>query len=215
MIVMIYIILGFFLGSIPFGLFVGKIWLGTDVRQQGSGNIGMTNVMRIGGKGPGVLTFVLDFLKGWLAVFLAASALNPEETQTQYTIIFLSAVAFSAVCGHIFSIFLHFKGGKGVSTLFGSLAALYFEIALICAIIWVLMFLLKKISSLSALTMLIIMPWLFLLMPWLKEVPFSGYQFIIMIALSGLMIYKHHENIVRLLKGKEGKLKVEESSGEK
>ena len=60
---MIYIILGFFLGSIPFGLIVGKIWLGTDVRQQGSGNIGMTNVMRIGGKGPGVLTFVLDFLK--------------------------------------------------------------------------------------------------------------------------------------------------------
>ncbi|HJL86558.1 MAG TPA: glycerol-3-phosphate acyltransferase, partial [SAR324 cluster bacterium] len=187
-------------------MFVGKIWLGTDVRQQGSGNIGMTNVMRIGGKGPGVLTFVLDFLKGWLAVFLAASALNPEETQTQYAIIWLSAVAVSAVCGHVWCVWGGGGGGKGVSTLFGSLAALYFEIALICAIIWVLMFLLKKISSLSALTMLIIMPWLFLLMPWIKEVPFSGYQFIIMIALSGLMIYKHQENIVRLLKGKEGKL---------
>ena len=78
---MLYIILGFFLGSIPFGLVVGKLWLGTDVRQQGSGNIGMTNVMRIGGKGPGILTFILDFAKGWLALFLAEMAIVPDETR--------------------------------------------------------------------------------------------------------------------------------------
>ena len=102
MVFILYIILGFFLGSIPFGLIVGKLWLGTDVRQQGSGNIGMTNVMRIGGKGPGILTFILDFAKGWLAVFLAGMTIIHDETDPSSPIVFLSLVAASAVCGHIF-----------------------------------------------------------------------------------------------------------------
>ncbi len=163
MVFILYIILGFFLGSIPFGLIVGKLWLGTDVRQQGSGNIGMTNVMRIGGKGPGILTFILDFAKGWLAVFLAGMTIIPDETDPSSPILFLSLVAASAVCGHIFSIFLHFRGGKG---------------------------------------------------PWVQNISFSGYQFMIMFALSGLMIYKHRENIGRLLSGQEGKLKSETRSEE-
>ena len=91
--------------------------------------------------------------------------------------------------------------------MFGSLAALQFEIALICGIIWVLMFMTKKISSLSALTMLVVMPWLFIILPWFQNISFSGYQFMIMVALSGLMIYKHRENIGRLLSGQEGKFK--------
>ena len=86
---------------------------------------------------------------------------------------------------------------------------------LICGIIWVLMFMTKKISSLSALTMLVVMPWLFIIVPWVQNIPFSGYQFMIMVALSGLMIYKHRENIVRLLSGQEGKLKSETRSEEK
>ena len=170
--------------------------------------------MRIGGKGPGILTFILDFAKGWLAVFLAGVAIIPDETDPSSSILFLSLVAASAVCGHIFSIFLHFRGGKGVSTMFGSLASLQFEIALICGIIWVLMFMTKKISSLSALTMLVVMPWLFIIVPWVQNISFSGYQFMIMFALSGLMIYKHRENIGRLLSGQEGKLKSETRSEE-
>ena len=98
--------------------------------------------------------------------------------------------------------------------MFGSLAALQFEIALICSIIWVLMFVTKKISSLSALTMLVVMPWLFIILPWFQNISFSGYQFMIMFALSGLMIYKHRENIGRLLNGQEGKLKSETRSEE-
>jgi len=170
--------------------------------------------MRIGGKGPGILTFILDFAKGWLAVFLAGITIIPDETDPSSPILFLSLVAASAVCGHIFSIFLHFRGGKGVSTMFGSLASLQFEIALICGIIWVLMFMTKKISSLSALTMLVVMPWLFIIVPWVQNISFSGYQFMIMFALSGLMIYKHRENIGRLLSGQEGKLKSETRSEE-
>ena len=98
--------------------------------------------------------------------------------------------------------------------MFGSLTSLQFEIALICGIIWVLMFIAKKISSLSALTMLVVMPWLFIILPWVQNISFSVYQFMIMVALSGLMIYKHQENIRRLLNGKEGKLKSETRSEE-
>ena len=98
--------------------------------------------------------------------------------------------------------------------MFGSLAALQFEISLICSIIWVLMFVTKKISSLSALTMLAVMPWLFIIVPWVQNISFSGYQFMIMVALSALMIYKHRENIGRLLSGQEGKLKSETRSEE-
>ena len=98
--------------------------------------------------------------------------------------------------------------------MFGSLVSLQFEIALICGIIWVLMFMTKKISSLSALTMLVVMPWLFIIVPWVQNISFSGYQFMIMFALSGLMIYKHRENIGRLLSGQEGKLKSETRSEE-
>ena len=98
--------------------------------------------------------------------------------------------------------------------MFGSLAALQFEIALICGFIWVLIFVTKKISSLSALTMLALMPWLFIIVPWVQNISFSGYQFMIMVALSGLMIYKHRENIGRLLSGQEGKLKSETRSEE-
>ena len=98
--------------------------------------------------------------------------------------------------------------------MFGSLTSLHFEIALICGIIWVLMFMTKKISSLSALTMLAVMPWLFIIVPWVQNISFSGYQFMIMFALSGLMIYKHRENIGRLLSGQEGKLKSETRSEE-
>ena len=98
--------------------------------------------------------------------------------------------------------------------MFGSLTSLEFEIALICGIIWVLMFMTKKISSLSALTMLAVMPWLFIFVPWVQNISFSGYQFMIMFALSGLMIYKHRENIGRLLSGQEGKLKSETRSEE-
>ena len=98
--------------------------------------------------------------------------------------------------------------------MFGSLASLQFEIALLCVIIWVLMFMTKKISSLSALTMLAVMPWLFIIVPWVQNISFSGYQFMIMFALSGIMIYKHRENIGRLLSGQEGKLKSETRSEE-
>ena len=208
MTIFLYILAFFLLGSVPFGWLVGKFWLGTDVRKEGSGNIGMTNVMRIGGRIPGIVTFLLDFGKGFLAVqltpIIAFSA--HEEVVTQE--VMLTLVGCIVVLGHVFSIFLKFRGGKGVSTLFGVLVALNLSIALIAGAIWISLFIWRRISSLSALTMLIILPWLFLLVPWMTEQIPSERQFLMMFALSSLLVYKHRGNILRLISGEERRLKT-------
>ena len=208
MIYFLCLLAAFLLGSVPFGLLVGKIWLGTDVRKEGSGNIGMTNVMRIGGRGPGIVTFLLDFGKGFLAVRLASldDVLLNKDDETR--MLMLTLVGCAVVLGHVYSVFLKFKGGKGVSTLFGILAALSLGIGLLAGAVWISMFLWKRVSSLSALTLLVVLPWLFLLIPWLTEQIPSLKQFFMIFALSALLIYKHKENISRLISGEEGKLKT-------
>ena len=196
----------FLLGSIPFGLLISRYWLKIDIREQGSGNIGMTNVMRVGGKLPGIITFLLDFGKGSLAVLLAQKAFPISEAVPEAQLLILTLAGIVVVCGHVFSVFLSFKGGKGISTLFGVLAVLYFSIALTVALVWVGILLWKKISSLSAICMLIVLPWLFLLFPWLQnETPFWTVFFLFLL-LSSLLIYKHRDNIKRLLNDQESQL---------
>lgn len=204
-------LLGFFLfvflfGSIPFGLLISRYWLKIDIRRLGSGNIGMTNVMRVGGKLPGILTFVLDFGKGSVAVLLAQTYFPASETDPETQLIILSTAGIAVVCGHVFSVFLRFKGGKGISTLFGVLAALQLNIGICAALVWVGVFMWKRISSLSAITMLAVLPWLFLLIPWLQNETPVWPMFFLFLLLSSLQIFKHRENIQRLLKGQEGQL---------
>ena len=204
-------LLGFFLfvfllGSIPFGLLISRYWLKIDIRRQGSGNIGMTNVMRVGGKLPGILTFVLDFGKGSVAVLLAQTYFPASEKDPGTQLIILSTAGIAVVCGHVFSVFLRFKGGKGISTLFGVLAALQLNIGICAVLVWVGVFMWKRISSLSAITMLAVLPWLFLLIPWLQNETPVWPMFFLFLLLSSLLIFKHRENIQRLLKGQEGQL---------
>ena len=196
----------FLLGSIPFGLLISRYWLKIDIRRQGSGNIGMTNVMRVGGKLPGILTFLLDFAKGSLAVFLAQTVFPASEIEPGNRLIFLSITGVVVVCGHVFSVFLRFKGGKGISTLFGVLTILELNVGICAALVWAGMFCWKRISSLSAISMLAVLPWLFLLIPWLQNEPPVWTMFFIFLLLSSLLIFKHRDNIQRLLKGQEGQL---------
>ena len=135
MTLLISLLIAYLLGSIPFGLLIGRFWLGVDVRQQGSGNIGMTNVMRVGGKLPGTLTFILDFSKAWLAVVIAELVLLEESSPEPTLGILMLGGAFS-ILGNVVPVFLRFKGGKGISTLFGVLAVLHLNIGLCAAIIW-------------------------------------------------------------------------------
>ena len=201
-----FYILVFLLGGIPFGLLISRYWLKIDIRQQGSGNIGMTNVMRVGGKLPGLLTFLLDFGKGSLSIILAKIFVMPMINEIETQKIFLSLAGVIVVCGHVFSVFLRFKGGKGISTLFGVLAVLNLNIGICAAGIWLAIFLWKRISSLSGITMLTLLPLLFLIMPWIKNESPVWSVFLLFLLLSFLLVYKHLENIKRLLRGQEGQL---------
>ena len=201
-----FFILVFLLGGIPFGLLISHYWLKIDIRQKGSGNIGMTNVMRVGGKLPGLLTFVLDFGKGSVAILLAKTFIPDMVTDIETQKIFLGLAGVIVVCGHVFSVFLRFKGGKGISTLFGVLAVLHLNIGICAGIVWLVMFLWKHISSLSGVTMLTVLPWLFLLIPWIKNESPVWPVFFLFLLLSSLLVYKHLENLKRLLKGQEGQL---------
>ena len=207
-----FYILVFLLGGIPFGLLISRYWLKIDIRQQGSGNIGMTNVMRVGGKLPGLLTFLLDFGKGSLSIILAKIFVMPMINEIETQKIFLSLAGVIVVCGHVFSVFLRFKGGKGISTLFGVLAVLNLNIGICAAGIWLAIFLWKRISSLSGITMLTLLPLLFLIMPWIKNESPVWPVFFLYILLSFLLVYKHLENIKRLLRGQEGQLSASKNN---
>ncbi|MGA0399830.1 MAG: glycerol-3-phosphate 1-O-acyltransferase PlsY [bacterium] len=208
---LISLLIAYLLGSIPFGLLIGRFWLGVDVRQQGSGNIGMTNVMRVGGKLPGALTFILDFGKAWLAVVIADLLLVDESTPEPALGILMLVGAF-AILGHVFPVFLRFKGGKGISCQIGTLLAVYYPLALVGMGTWLLMFAWKKISSLSAIVMLCLLPAVSLVLPgMMTEMPTWDLT-AIQAALSLLLIYCHRDNLRRLREGSEGILQSPSSN---
>jgi glycerol-3-phosphate acyltransferase PlsY len=208
---LISLLIAYLLGSIPFGLLIGRFWLGVDVRQQGSGNIGMTNVMRVGGKLPGALTFILDFGKAWLAVVIA-DLLLVEGPRPEPAFGTLMLVGAFAILGHVFPVFLRFKGGKGISCQIGTLLAVYYPLALVGMGTWLLMFAWKKISSLSAIVMLCLLPAVSLVLPgMMTEMPTWDLT-AIQAALSLLLIYCHRDNLRRLREGSEGILQSPSSN---
>ncbi|MBF0238310.1 MAG: glycerol-3-phosphate acyltransferase [SAR324 cluster bacterium] len=190
-------------------MLVGRLWLGIDIRQHGSGNIGMTNVMRAGGKGPGAVTFLLDFAKGAVAVVIARFGLSESGMELPELFTHYTLIGVVAVLGHVHSVFLGFKGGKGISTLFGVLAVLDFRVGLLVALIWVAVFIAKKISSLSSLVMLGCLPFMFVLVSGVSGQGINWTQTGLMLFLSLWLIYQHRQNIRRLLNGTEGTLKVQ------
>lgn len=180
---------GYLLGSVPFGLIVTRLGGAGDVRTIGSGNIGATNVLRTGRKELALITLLLDAGKGAAAVLIARALFDSEA---------IAALAGGAAfIGHLFPVWLGFKGGKGVATFYGVLFAAAWPVGLAAAIAWLTVFAATRISSLSALVAAGVAP----LAAWLLGQPGP------VIALVGLMavliIVRHHENIGRLLKGQE------------
>jgi glycerol-3-phosphate acyltransferase PlsY len=180
---------GYLLGSIPFGvIFTRMAGLG-DIRKVGSGNIGATNVLRTGRKGLAAATLIGDALKGTAAVLIAAQW-GPQ---------FATLAALGAFLGHLFPIWLRFKGGKGVATFIGVLIGLKPLAALVFALVWLGLAFTTRYSSLSALVASAASP----VMLWLLGEPgMAG----IAIVLVALLWWKHSENISRLLAGTEGKI---------
>lgn len=182
----------YLIGAIPFGLIVGRL-VGIDVRSSGSGNIGATNVARLLGKKLGVITLILDCLKGFLPIFVA-SKLLPEGPNRD---IILLLCGIFAVVGHMFPIYLGFKGGKGVATALGVFLFLSPAAIGISCIVFFAAVLLSGFVSVGSL----LASGLFPLWLWLLGEPAGAIATGAVIAL--LIWIKHHENIARLVKGQE------------
>jgi len=192
MMAILAVILGYLSGSIPFGLLFTR-WAGLgDVRAIGSGNIGATNVLRTGNKKLAVLTLIADAVKGTLPI-LVMKALGGESAGL--------IAGLAAFAGHLFPVWLGFKGGKGVATNIGILFGLYWPLGLIFLAVWLAMAFLFRMSSLSALTASALSP----LWAWLLGKP----TLVLALLLIGLLIWiMHRANIARLLKGEEAKIKL-------
>lgn len=182
-------VVGYLVGSIPFGLLLTRLTGKGDIRAIGSGNIGATNVLRTGSKGLAALTLLLDGGKG------AAAALF----MGQWGLDFALLAGLFAVIGHDFPVWLRFRGGKGVATTIGVLLALAWPVGLITCAIWLAVALVFRFSSLAALVSLAASP---LIMFWLSDTP----RAVIALLMALLAIARHHENIRRLLKGEESRI---------
>ncbi len=199
--------LAYLLGSIPFGLMVGKS-KGVDPRKAGSGNIGATNVGRLLGKKFFAIVFVLDLLKGLLPMLAAALVLRNESLDRRTYLLWL-AVGFAAILGHMFSLFLGFKGGKGVATSTGVLLGLwpYFTIpAFVGALVWTVTFKLWRYVSLSSILGSCAFPIAYVVVGLLRGWDVFGAQLpllIFAVLMAGLIGYKHRSNIARLRAGTE------------
>jgi len=181
--------IAYLLGSIPFGLVFTRLKTGQDIRQAGSGNIGATNVLRSGGKGLAALTLLCDAAKAFAAVWL-----TQHYAEAGSILPYFAAVA--ALLGHIFPVWLKFKGGKGVASYLGVLLALHPLTFWLAVLSWVSTFALTRISSLAALLMLATSGTVLFIFQGMAALPF------IAVALP-VIFWAHRQNIRRLLKGEE------------
>jgi glycerol-3-phosphate acyltransferase PlsY len=181
--------LGYLLGSIPFGLVLTRLAGKGDVRKIGSGNIGATNVLRTGSRWLAVLTLVLDCLKATVAIVLA---------QLLFGIVTGIAAAAGALVGHLYPLWLGFRGGKGVATFLGILIALLWPAALVYAAVWIVLLAMLRISSLAGMTAAVTAP----VVAFALHSPYVP----MLLGFALLVLWKHRENILRLSKGAEPRI---------
>jgi glycerol-3-phosphate acyltransferase PlsY len=189
----IIVLLAYLIGAIPFGLLFTKVFSGVDVRSVGSGNIGATNVLRAAGKKAAVFTLLADCLKGLVPVLVVRFWLQDDALTV------LTGIA--AVLGHNFPVFLGFKGGKGVATSYGVALAITPWLGIICLLIWLGAALIWRYSSLSALISFLAYPFLVF-----SAYPESKALGSLALFLSGMIYFRHRENIKRLVAGTESKI---------
>ncbi len=224
----LYPLFAFFIAATPFGLIIGKMVKGIDIREHGSGNIGTTNVFRVLGKGPGIICLLLDILKGFLPVVLAMNLLRFGDRAPMVPLAFLDSAAtvlpasqqlfvqlihvFTALCailGHNFSPWLGFKGGKGIATSLGVLIALMPVGALIVFLLFLIVFLISRYVSLASIITAAALPLLTLWGSWhhgrIQDGTWNVPLFVFTLIIGILAIWKHRSNIQRLRAGTENR----------
>jgi len=192
---------GYLLGSIPFGYLVVRVTKGKDVRAAGSGNIGATNVNRVAGAGAGIVTLLLDVAKGYAAVWLAQRVSGGE-------VAWMAAAGLGAVVGHLFPVWLRFRGGQGVATAVGVFVPLCWMAVAAAAVVWLVVVSIWRYVSLASVVAAAVLP----VCTYLLYVPGTHHAPPVSVSLatalvSILIIVKHRENVRRLLAGSENRLK--------
>src|SRR6202522_4518498 len=184
------LLLGYLLGSIPFGLILTRLAGTQDLRSIGSGNIGATNVLRTGHRGLAAATLISDMLKGTIAVIIAGTFGGPNAAML---------AALGAFLGHMFPVWLKFKGGKGVAVYIGVLIGLFWPAAVVFCVLWIATAAITRYSSLSALVASIVTP---IFLWWFGHLALAS----LFAVLTLLLFYMHRANIARLRAGTEGRI---------
>ena len=186
----------YFFGSIPFAYILPKIFGLGDIRNLGSGNVGATNVLRAGNKLLAIIVLAFDIIKGFVPLFVLKNYYHNELSE-----IIILFIGSAAILGHIFPIWLKFKGGKGVATYIGFLFAINYIFGIIFIITWLLIAFLKKYSSLASITSLVLLPLFVMLFSYEKQIIY------LLILINLIIISKHYSNIYRLINKSETKIK--------
>ncbi len=207
--IIVAIILAYLIGSIPTSVWIGRAFYGIDVRTKGSGNAGATNTIRVLGAKAGVPVLIFDIFKGWFAVFISRFFYDPSLSFPPELASFDFMLAVAAVVGHVFPIYVGFKGGKGIATILGVGIALYPEAAFIAIIVFLIMLISFKYVSLASITGAVTFPFF--------EIFVLGHHdsiilLVLSVAIAIFVPITHRENIKRLLKGEESRVSLKKKS---
>ncbi len=197
------IVLAYVIGSIPFGLIIGKVFYRADIREHGSKNIGATNAYRTLGLVAGISVLLADFLKGFVPVLLAKSIVRPDLIPLVGVLTGIAAIA-----GHSYSIFLRFSGGKSISTAAGFIFALWPVVLISLLLIWIVIVAVTRYVSVASIVVAVMLPILVTII-----YPRTEYT-ILTIIVAILLVYRHRSNIARLLAGNELKIGQKPSAEE-
>ena len=206
--VLLLLIVAYLFGSIPSAVWIGKHYFGVDIREHGSKNAGATNMLRVLGLRAALPVFVIDFMKGFVAVTLMGLMRLDPSVSTAWVINFKIFAVVAAVLGHIFPVFAGFRGGKGVSTLIGAVTAIQPNLAVLCFAVWVLVFVFTHYVSLASIIAGCCFPVfvaIFSTTLYSRYGEFSWIFIIFSVAVALMLLWTHRANIVRLRRGEESK----------
>lgn len=203
MLIFLAILLSYLIGAIPTAVWLGKAFFGKDIRQHGSRNSGATNTFRVLGKSAGYTVLFIDVTKGYLAVELAKWLFGDAEPKTLLNIF----AGFTCVIGHVYSVYVGLKGGKGVATSLGVYLALNPFPILICLLVFLVIFLTTKIVSLASISAASFLPFVSYFLFQQTEIISVAFN----MAIATLIIYSHRKNIKRLWKGTESRMNLSKS----
>ena len=201
----VFLFLAYLIGAFPSAVWLGRTFYNTDVREYGSGNAGATNTFRTLGAKAGVPVLLMDILKGWFAVnlvnFVTDNQLLSDEKEFELKLVF----GIAAVIGHLFPVYTGFRGGKGIATMLGFMLGIYWEAALLSALVFVMTFLISKYVSLSSIVASLAFPFIVIVILGMNNTNTSLIIFSIFVPI--LSLITHQKNIERLIRREENKAK--------